>query len=79
MQLLTIELTGNDSLEALQELENKHLIRIIKEPDYISYTMSGETLEKSDFQKWISYAENSESVSLAEAKQRWGIQKKNLR
>ena len=78
MQLLTIELTGNSSLEALEELENKHLIRIIHEPDYISYTLAGKNLNEEDFQKWVSYAEDSETVSLAEAKQRWEIQKKKL-
>lgn len=78
MQLLTIEIKGNDSLEALQALEKKRLIRIIHEPDYISYTLGGEILKKADFQRWVSYAENSESVSLAEAKQRWESQKKKL-
>ena len=33
MQTITIELTGNNSLKALKDLEHKHLIRILNEPD----------------------------------------------
>lgn len=33
MQTITIELTGKKSLKALQDLEHKHLIRIVKEAD----------------------------------------------
>jgi len=36
MQTVTIELTDNNSLKALQDLEHKHLIRIVKEPDPIA-------------------------------------------
>lgn len=39
MQKIIIELTGDDSLEALQELESKNLIRILKEPDLISFAL----------------------------------------
>ena len=78
MQTLTIELIGNNSLKALQELEHKHLIRIVNEPDFNSYSLSGEPISIEDFRKWVEYAENSPTVSLTEAKQRWSEQKKKL-
>jgi len=78
MQTLKIELTDNNSLKALQELEHKHLIRIVKEPDLNSLSLPGEPISEDDFRKWVKYAENSPTVSLSEAKQRWATQKKKL-
>ena len=78
MQKVTIELTGNNSLKALQDLEHKHLIRILKEVDLNSYALSGEAISEEDFKKWIEYTENSPTVSITEAKQRWATQKKKL-
>lgn len=78
MQTLTIELTGNNSLQALQDLEHKHLIRIVKEPDLNSYSLAGNLISVEDFRKWVEYAENSPTVSLTEAKQRWSEQKMKL-
>lgn len=78
MQTLTIELTDNNSLMALQDLVHKNLIRIVKEPDITAYSLPGEPVSVEDFRKWIEYAENSPTVSLTEAKQRWAEQKKKL-
>lgn len=78
MQTLTIELTGNDSLKALQELEHKQLIRIVKEPGLNSYALPGERISDEDFKKWVEYAEDSPTVSITEAKQQWAAQKKKL-
>ena len=78
MQKITIELTNNNSLKALQDLEQKHLIRILNEPDINSYALPGEPISEEDFKKWVEYAEESPTVSLSEAKQRWATQKKKL-
>jgi hypothetical protein len=78
MQTLTIELTGNDSLKALEDLEHKHLIRIVKGSDLSSYSLPGEPINIDDFRKWVEYAENTPTVSLTEAKQKWAEQKKKL-
>ncbi len=78
MQILTIELTGTDSLKALKDLEYKRLIRIVKNPDFNSYALPGEPISEDDFKKWIEYSEESPTVSKTEAKQRWATQKKKL-
>ncbi|MBA7561328.1 hypothetical protein ES708_02965 [subsurface metagenome] len=78
MQTITIELTGKKSLKALQDLEHKHLIRIVKEADLHSYSLPGEPISKKDFFNWVNYAENNPTVSLKEARQKWAIQKKKL-
>jgi len=78
MQTVTIELTDNNSLKALQDLEQKHLIRIVKEPDLNSYALPGEPMSEADFKKWVEYTEDSPTVTITEAKQRWATQKKKL-
>lgn len=78
MQTITIELTDNNSLKALKELEHKRLIRIVNEPDIDFFALPGEPVSEEDFRKWIEYAENTPTVSLSEAKQRWATQKKKL-
>jgi len=78
MQTITIELTGSNSMSALKDLEHKHLIRILNEPDLSSYSLPGDPISNEDFRKWVEYAENSPTVSLNEAKQRWAGQKKTL-
>ncbi len=78
MQTVTIELTGNNALKALKDLEHKRLIRIVTNPDFYSFALPGEEISKEDFKKWVEYAENSPTASLSEAKQQWATQKKKL-
>jgi hypothetical protein len=78
MQTLTIELTSNNSLKALQELEHRHLIRILTDPELNSYALPGGPIHEDDFKKWVEYTQDSPTVSLTEAKQRWAIQKKKI-
>jgi len=78
MDKVVIELTGNSSLKALQELENKKLIRILSHPKKSSYALAGEPISEEDFKDWIEYAETSPTLSLNEAKQQWSAQRKKL-
>lgn len=78
MQTLRIELTGNNALKALKDLERKHLIRIIKEPGLNSYALPGEEISEEGFKQWVEYAEKAPTVSLTEATQQWATQKKKL-
>jgi len=78
MQTLTIELTGKDSLKALQNLEQRDLIHIVNEPELNLYSLAGEPINDDDFRNWVEYAENSPTISLTEAKQRWSDQRKKL-
>lgn len=78
MQTVVIELTDNDSLKALQDLERKHLIRIVEEPTPVNYSLPGEPISDEEFKSWVDYTESSPTVSSAEAKQRWEAQRKKL-
>ena len=78
MQKITVELTDNNSLKALQALEHKNLIRIVQEPEYDSYSLPGKPMSKEDFTNWVKNAEDNSTVSITEAKQQWATQKKKL-
>jgi len=78
MQTVTIELLDNDSLKALQDLEQKQIIRIVKKTDLNTYAMPGKPMSEQDFKKWVEYTEDSPTVSITEAKQRWATQKEKL-
>jgi len=78
MQTLTIELTGNHALQALKDLEQKRLIRIVKNPELCSYALPGKEISQEDFKQWVKYAEGSPTASITEARQRWAEQKKKL-
>jgi hypothetical protein len=79
MQTVTIELKNSNSLRALQDLEQRHLIGIVKTPDLNSYSLPGVPMGKDDFQKWVEFAEDSPTVSLNQAKQQWAAQKEKLK
>jgi hypothetical protein len=78
MDKIIIELTGDNSLKALQELEHRNLIRILRNPKQSSYALAGEPISEVDFKNWIEYAENTPTLSLNEAKQQWSSQKRKL-
>ena len=78
MKTLKIELTDSKAYHLLQELEDKHLIRIVKEPDLSSYALPGKPMSEEDFKKWVEYADDSSTLSFAEAKERWATQKEKL-
>lgn len=69
MDKVIIELTGNNSLKALQELEHRKLIRILSNPKLASYALAGEPISEDNFKNWIKYAETTPTLSLNEAKQ----------
>ncbi|HSM47336.1 MAG TPA: hypothetical protein VK872_05930 [Draconibacterium sp.] len=78
MDKVIIELTGDNSLKALKELENRKLIRILRNPKQVSYALPGEPISDIDFKNWIEYAENAPTLTLNEAKQQWSSQKRKL-
>ena len=78
MRTLKIELKDSKAYQMLQELEHKHLIRIVKEPDLGSYALPGEPLSEEDFKEWVEYADGSPTLSFAEAKEKWATQKEKL-
>lgn len=78
MRTLKIELKDNKAYLMLKELEDKHLIRIVKEPDLSSYALPGAPISEEDFKIWVEFADDSSTLSFAETKERWATQKEKL-
>ena len=79
MQTITIEITGNNALQALQKLEHDNQIRILKRSDINLAGVPGKSLSEEDFKKWVELAEDTDTISVNEAKQQWEVQNKKLR
>jgi hypothetical protein len=74
MHTITIEITDNSAMKTIQSLENKHFIRVIENTDFAS--LPGKPLSMDEFRHWINAAEQTPSVSLNQAKEKWQ-QKRN--
>jgi hypothetical protein len=78
MQTLTIEITNNDALKVLQNLQEKHFIKIRATHDLKSLVLPGEPLTTDEFKNFILNRENGSNMSLKEAKTKWVKKKKQL-
>ena len=78
MQMLTVEITNNSALKVLQNLQLKHFIRILSEPDFNSLVFTGEPLTTEEFKEFIASREDGPNMSLTEAKSKWARKKKQL-
>lgn len=78
MQTLTVEITNENALKVLQDLHQKHHIKILPNPDLNSPVFPGEPFTETEFQEWIAVRENSETLSLPEAKNEWAKKRDNL-
>ena len=78
MQTITVQLTDRNARRALQDLEQKHVIRIVKSPRFESPALPGKPMDLPAFQQWIAGAEASPSVSLKAAKSTWAAKRKKL-
>lgn len=75
MKTITIEITNENALKALQE---KNLINILPQPHFDSLIFSGKPSTIDEFKDWISDRENGTSLSLKEAKALWVKKRKHL-
>jgi len=78
MQTLTVQITGNNALKALHALEEKRLIRIVDENEFDSPALPGGRLSLQAFKNWIAKAEETSSVDINEAQNRWQSKRKQL-
>ena len=78
MQTLTVQITNNNALKTLRDLEDKRFIKIVKSPGFASPALPGKEIDLPAFEAWISDSENAPSVSLKEAKSKWAARKRQL-
>lgn len=78
MQTLTIEITNDNAIKMLQDLEEKHYIKILSGHDLSSPVFPGEPLTTQQFQEWVSNRESGKTISLEEVKNEWLNKRKKL-
>ena len=78
MQTVTVQLTDSSARKALQALEKKQVIRIVKSPRFESPALPGKPMDLSAFKTWVAGAEEAPSVSRKAAKSTWAAQRKKL-
>lgn len=78
MQTLTVEITNDNAIKMLQDLEEKNYIKILSRPDLNSPVFPGEPLTTQQVQEWMSNRESAETISLEEVKNEWLNKRKKL-
>ncbi len=71
MQTIILQINNDNALKALLDLESKHLISILENSDIDSPSLPGAALSLNEFKNWIKEAEQTSTVSLIEAKEKW--------
>ncbi len=78
MQTLTVEITNDNALKVLQDLQERHFINILAKPNLNSLVFPGEPLTTEEFREYILSRENGASLSLKEANAKWAKKRKQL-
>jgi hypothetical protein len=78
MQTLTAEITNDNPLKILQDLQERHFINILAKSDPNSVIFPGEPLTPEEFREFILGRENGTRLSLKEANAKWAKKRKQL-
>jgi hypothetical protein len=78
MHTITLQVNNKTALTALQDLETRHLISILENSDTDAHSLPGKPLSVSEFSNWIHQAEQSTTISLTQAKEKWAGKRKQL-
>ena len=78
MQTLTVEITNDNALKVLHDLQERHFINILANSDLNSLVLPGEPLTTEEFREFILSRENDASMSLKEANAKWAKKRKQL-
>ena len=62
----------------LKDLEHNKVLTIAKYPAMDSFALPGDPVSILSFKKWVKDAENMDTVSLSDAKTKWGQKRKQL-
>ena len=78
MQTLNIEITNDNALQVLEDLQAKDFIKIRANFHLTSSVFPGEPFTVEEFKNFILERENGTSISLTQAKAKWAKKKKQL-
>jgi hypothetical protein len=78
MHTIILQINNDNALKTLRDLETKHFISILENSDIDSPSLPGKPLSLNEFKNWIKDAEQTSTVSLTEAKEKWANKKIQL-
>ena len=80
MHTITLEITNDNALKTIKDLESKHYVNIIDdfEFDPTSPALPGNALTADEFKGWVNAAEQSPAISFKEAKEKWAKQTEKM-
>lgn len=78
MQILTVEIKSDDALKVLQDLQEKHFINILSNPNLKSHVFPGEPMSEEEFKDFIFKRESGDFLTLKQAKESWAKKKMKL-
>jgi hypothetical protein len=78
MQTVTLEITNDNAIKVLQELQDKHFINIVAKSDLSSPVFPGKPLTSEEFKAWAANRENGPAMTLKEARIKWARKKNQL-
>ena len=64
-----LEIKSDDALKVLQDLQEKHFINILSNPDLDSYVFPGESMSAEEFKNFIAERESRDLITLKQAKE----------
>ena len=78
MQTFTVEITNDNAVKVLQELQKRHYINIITKSDLDSPALPGKPLSPQQLKKLVLSRSQGRSMSLKEAKAKWTRKRNQL-
>ena len=80
MHTITLEITNDNALKTIKDLESKHYVNIIEDFEFDAHSpaLPGNTINADEFRAWIDAAEQSPTISFSEAKEKWARQTEKM-
>jgi hypothetical protein len=78
MQTFTVQITNDNAVKALQELQAKHYIKIISKTNLDSPALPGKPLSPQQLKELVLSREQGPSMSLKEARAKWNKRMKQI-
>ena len=78
MQTFTVEITNDNAVKALLELQKKRYIKIISTADPESPALPGKPLSPQQLKELVLSRENGKGMSLEEARAKWNKRREEI-
>jgi hypothetical protein len=78
MHTITLQINDERVVKTLQDMERSQFISILENSEFDSPALPGAPMSITAFKSWIGASEQTETVSLTQAKEKWASKRKQL-